>query len=174
VDPALVHHFFGPKERLFAAAMRLPLVPGELIDAALSGAAGKDGAAPADGLGEHALRTVLGAWEVAEIRAAFLGLLRTAVASEQAAAMLREFATDAILSRIAQVAHAASGARDSDYRAALAASQVLGLALARYVLQLPALVGASDEELATAIGPTLDRYLLGSVGPRVPGDAQAG
>ena len=25
VDPALVHHFFGTKERLFAAAMRLPV-----------------------------------------------------------------------------------------------------------------------------------------------------
>ena len=36
VDPALVHHFFGTKERLFGAAMRLPLIPGEIIDAALA------------------------------------------------------------------------------------------------------------------------------------------
>ena len=36
VDPALVHHFFGTKERLFAAAVRLPVVPGELIGAALA------------------------------------------------------------------------------------------------------------------------------------------
>ena len=36
VDPALVHHFFGTKERLFAAAVRLPVVPGELISSALA------------------------------------------------------------------------------------------------------------------------------------------
>ena len=28
VDPALVHHFHGSKEKLFAAAMRLPSLPG--------------------------------------------------------------------------------------------------------------------------------------------------
>jgi hypothetical protein len=163
VDPALVHHFFGPKERLFVAAMRLPLVPSELIDAALSPALGEDGQVRGSGVGEQALRTVLGAWEVADIRAAFLGLLRTAVASDEGAMLLREFATDAILSRIAQVARAATGSTDADYRAALVASQVLGLALTRYVLQLPALVQASNGELAAAIGPTLDRYLRGDV-----------
>ena len=37
VDPALVHHFYGSKERLFAAAMQLPVVPSEFIAAALAG-----------------------------------------------------------------------------------------------------------------------------------------
>jgi AcrR family transcriptional regulator len=160
VDPALVHHFFGPKESLFAAAMRLPFTPSEVVDAALSFPAGGVG-----GLGEHVLRTVLGIWDVPEGRAAFLGLLRSAVASEQAAAMLREFAAQAILGRIAQVATDASGGSDGDFRAALAASQVLGLALARYVLQLGPVAQASDEDLAAAIGPTLDRYLTGDLRP---------
>lgn len=162
VDPALVHHFFGSKDRLFAAAMRLPLVPGELIDSALSAAASADGET---GMGERALRMVLGAWDVPEMRAAFLGLLRTAVTSEQAAAMLREFATDAILSRVALAARDGGGKGDRDYRAALVASQVLGLAFTRFVLQLPPLVQASNEELAAALGPTLDRYLTGRVRP---------
>jgi AcrR family transcriptional regulator len=188
VDPALVHHFFGPKESLFAAAMRLPFTPGEVVDAALSfaggggsgggraggGRAGGEGtggggvsvpgagAPGTSGLGEHVLRTVLGVWDVPEVRAAFLGLLRSAVTSEQAAAMLREFATQAILGRIAQVAQADDGA-DAEYRAALAASQVLGLAFARYVLQLGPIAQASNEDLAAAIGPTLDRYLTGDV-----------
>lgn len=167
VDPALVHHFFGAKERLFARAMRLPFDPGDLLSAAFSGPD-----APGEGLGEHVLRTVLGVWDVAEMRAAFLGLLRTAVASEEGAAMLREFATGAILGRVAQVARNAGrgqgtegdeGGDDSDYRAALVGSQVLGLALTRYVLQLGPLMAASNEELAAAIGPTLDRYLTGDV-----------
>ena len=74
VDPALVHHFYGTKERLFAAAMRLPVVSGELLGAAL--AAGP--ADPAESLGEHLVRTVLQAWEVHEIRDVFAGLIRSA------------------------------------------------------------------------------------------------
>ena len=200
MDPALIHHFFGTKERLFAAAMRLPLIPGEMIDAALAPGA-RD---PAQSLGEHLVRTVLGAWDVTELRDMFLGLLRSAVTSEQAAAMLREFVTESILGRIAEVAvHSGAAAADgspgadgsaaadgspgadeavgadgaasadgaagaevaaeASYRAALVASQVVGLALARYVLRLEPLATASQDDLAAAIGPTLERYLTGTV-----------
>lgn len=188
VDAALVHHFFGTKEQLFAAAMRLPLSPGEILAAALAPGARE----PGQGLGEHLLRTVLGAWEVAEMRSTFLGLLRSAVSSEQAAGMLREFATEAILGRLAGAAQAAAdggpdagtagpagvdgpaglgvpagpavAGPDAQFRAALVASQVLGLALTRYVLELDPLVRADVDELAAAIGPTLERYLTGQVG----------
>jgi AcrR family transcriptional regulator len=159
VDAALVHHFFGTKERLFAAAMRLPLVPGELLAAALAPGARE----PGRDLGEHLLRTVLGAWDVAEMRATFLGLLRSAVTSEQAAGMLREFATEAILGRIAGVAASGPPGADGQFRAALVASQVLGLALTRYVLELDPIVQAGTDDLAAAIGPTLERYLTGKI-----------
>jgi AcrR family transcriptional regulator len=161
VDPALVHHFFGTKERLFAAAMSLPLVPGEIIGAALAPAA----RAPGRSMGEHLVRTVLGAWDVSEIRDTFLGLLRSAVTSEQAAVMLREFVTESILGRLAEVAGTAGpgGQAEAEYRAALVASQVIGLALTRYVLGLEPLAAASRDDLAAAIGPTLERYLTGQV-----------
>jgi AcrR family transcriptional regulator len=175
VDPALVHHYFGPKERLFAAAMKLPVVPGEVVAAALAAGTGGDGGSP----GENMLATMLAAWDVAEMRAAFLGLLRTAVASEQGVAMLREYATGVILSRVADAARQASAAGhpgqaarppghaagEADLRATLVASQVLGLALTRYVLQLGPLAKAGNAELAAAIGPTLDRYLSGPLTP---------
>ena len=159
VDAALVHHFFGTKERLFVAAMRLPVVPGELLAAALAAGA-RD---PGQSLGEHMLRTVLGAWDVAELRATFLGLLRSAVTSEQAAGMLREFATEAVLGRIAGAAAPGPPGADQQFRAALVASQVLGLALARYVLEFDPLVQAGADDLAAAIGPTLERYLTGKI-----------
>ena len=176
VDPALVHHFFGTKEGLFAAAMRLPLVPGELIDAALAPGARP----PGRSLGEHLMRMALSAWDVSEIRDTFLGLLGSAMTSEQATTMLREFIADSILGRLAEVAgprgaasagdpgspagaEGAEGAEGADYRAALVASQVLGLALTRYVLRLEPLAAASQDELAVAIGPTLERYLTGTV-----------
>jgi AcrR family transcriptional regulator len=157
VDAALVHHFFGSKERLFAAAMRLPIDPGELVAAALDQGALE----PGQSLGEHMLHTVLEVWGVPEVQATFLGLLRSAVTSEQAAGMLREFATEAILGRIA--AAAGPDGDDGQFRAALVASQVLGLAFTRYVLELDPLVQAGTGDLATAIGPTLERYLTGKI-----------
>lgn len=161
VDPALVHHFYGTKESLFVAAMRLPVNPLEILDAALAPGARDPGTGP----GEHLLRIVLKVWDVAEMRATFLGVLRSATTSEQAAAMLREFATGTILSRIAEEARQAApdGDEDAEYRAALVASQVLGLALTRYVLELDALRQVSADDLAAAIGPTLDRYLSGQL-----------
>jgi AcrR family transcriptional regulator len=159
VDAALVHHFFGTKERLFAAAMRLPIVPGELVAAALDPA----GREPGRSLGEHMLRTVLGAWDVPEVRATFLGLLRSAVTSEQAVGMLREFVTESILGRLAGAAAPGAAGDDAQFRAALVASQVLGLALTRYVLQLGPLARAGTDDLAAAIGPALERYLTGEI-----------
>ncbi len=150
VDAALVHHFYGTKDQLFAAAMRLPVNPRQVLAAALApGARGEDRT-----LGEHLLRTVLGVWEVAEIRATFLGLLRSAPTSEQAVVMLREFLAEAILGPLAMAAgetasgtagETASGAagQDAGYRAALVASQVLGLGLTRYVLEVEPLARAS-------------------------------
>ena len=175
MDPALVHHFYGSKERLFAAAMRLPVIPSEVLTAALA----PEARAPGMSLGEHMVRTALGMWENTAVFPSFLGLLRSAVTSDQAAAMLREFMVDSILRPIARAAAApgpagradnagrgdSAGPEDADYRAGMAATQMLGLALARYVLALPAVARASADELAAAIGPTLDRYLTGEIRP---------
>lgn len=184
MDPALVHHFYGSKERLFAAAMRLPVIPSEVLTAALA----PEARAPGMSLGEHMVRTALGVWESTTVFPSFLGLLRSAVTSEKAAAMLREFMVDSILRPIARAAAApdpagrgdsadpadrgdspghgdSAGPEDADYRAAMAATQMLGLALAKYVLALPAVAGASTDDLASAIGPTLDRYLTGEIRP---------
>jgi AcrR family transcriptional regulator len=158
VDPALVHHFYGSKERLFAAAMQLPVVPSEMISAALA-----DPSRRADvSLGMHLVASALALWENEELRGPFLALLRSAVTSEQATAMLREFLTEAILTPVAAVM------RDADpvsapFRASLIASQVLGLAFSRYVLRLGPIARASGDELVAAIGPNIDRYLTGDL-----------
>jgi len=157
-----VHHFYGTKERLFAAAMRLPVVPSEVIGAAL----GSDASRPADNLGERLVRTVLGVWDATEVRATLLALLRSAVTNEQAMVMLREFVTAAILGSIAG-AIGPPGEQvtvdDASYRASLVASQILGLAMTRYVFQLEPIATASADDLAIALGPTVQRYLTGDV-----------
>ncbi|HXZ65650.1 MAG TPA: TetR family transcriptional regulator [Streptosporangiaceae bacterium] len=159
VDPALVHHFYGTKERLFAAAMRLPFVPSEVITAALTEGGRGDG----ESVGEHMVKTALTLWDNASVRAAFVGILRSALTSEQAATMLREFITEAILRPVAAVASDTDPER-TPFRSSLVGSQMLGLALTRYIVQLGPLAVAGPDELAAAIGPTIDRYLTGDLG----------
>ena len=116
------------------------------------------------------MRSALAVWESAEVRGAFLALLRSALTSEQAADMLREFLTEAILGPVAAVARGAGGdgggdgagtADEAAYRAGAVATQMLGLALSRYVIKLVPIASAGHAELAATIGPTLDRYLTG-------------
>jgi AcrR family transcriptional regulator len=151
VDPALVHHFFGTKERLFVAAMRFPVVPSQILRRVA-------GVEP-ERLGETIVRTVLGVWEAQDTRAQSLALLRSAVTNEQAATMLRGFVTSAILGTIADVVPA----EDAEYRAALAASQVLGLGIARFVIAIEPLASAPLEDVVAAVAPTVQRYLTGDV-----------
>ena len=159
VDPALVHHFYGSKEHLFAAAMQLPVVPSEVISAALA----EGNRRPGESAGQHLVRSALALWERAELRAAFIGLLRSALTSQQAAAMLREFLAEAILRPVARLA-SGTDPESTPFRASLIASHMLGLALTRYVLQFGPVAAASADDLAAAIGPAIDRYLTGDIG----------
>ena len=173
VDPALVHHYYGTKEALFAAAMRLPVVPSEVLAGALSSWRAAGG--PAEpGIGALLVRTALTLWESAELKDTFLGLLRSAVTNEQASVMLREFISETILSTMARVAGPGGQASpaEAEYRAAMVATQMLGLGMTRLVFRLPAVVGASVNELAATIGPAVERYLTGEI--ELPSGARGG
>ncbi|HUC26571.1 MAG TPA: TetR family transcriptional regulator [Streptosporangiaceae bacterium] len=156
VDPALVHHFYGSKERLFAAAMELPVIPSEAITAAL------ESREPGSSLGTHMVRSALALWESAGMRGSFQAMLRSALTSEQAATTLRDFMAEAILGPLASVAEGTNPDRTS-FRASLVATQMLGLAVGRYVLGFGPVAEASPDELAAAIGPVIDRYLTADI-----------
>ena len=81
-------------------------------------------------------------------------------ASEASAAAKRAF-TDNVVRPVAAIADL----DQPELRAALAASQVIGLGLARHVLELDVLADADPDTLRDAVGPTLDRYLTGSLRP---------
>jgi AcrR family transcriptional regulator len=147
VDPALVHHFFGSKEQVFVAAMALPIDPGEIVPDVLAG----DPAL----LGERFARAFLGLWSDPEFREPMLALLRSATTGERAAAMLREFVGAAMLGRLAQNLDAP----DVALRISTAAAQMVGVAMLRYVIKIPALVDATDEEIVALVAPALQRYL---------------
>ncbi|MGI8721372.1 MAG: TetR family transcriptional regulator [Geodermatophilaceae bacterium] len=152
VDPALVHHYFGTKSRLFAAALEFPFDPDVLFAAVLGGGI--------DGAGERLLRAVFAAWDDAGSRAPMLAIIRTATTSDAGAAMLREFLDRNILQRIS----AELSPDRADLRAALVASQMAGLLMARYVISLPALATAAAEDIIAAVAPNVQHYLNGDLG----------
>ena len=151
VDPALVHHYFGTKQDLFVAAVQLPLNPVEQLMAVL----GED----PDQAGRRLVETFLLVWDRAADRSPLLALVRSAVGDEWAAAMLREFITEEVLGQIAR----RLGSPDARLRATLVGSQVVGLIMLRYIIRVEPLASAPADQVAAAVGPTLQRYLTGDV-----------
>jgi AcrR family transcriptional regulator len=161
VDPALVHHYFGNKDKLFLAAVDAPADPGEFLPEVLAGGP--------DELGRNVLRMFLRVWD-GPMRPAGLALVRSAVGSEWTARLLREFLVARVLRRVMGSLDLPDAERDA--RGALVASQLVGLVMTRYVLRIEPLASATADELVEAVAPTLQRYLTGDV--VLPGGAPAG
>lgn len=151
VDPALVHHYFGTKQELFVAAVQLPVNPVEQLMAVLDEDPGQ--------AGRRMVETFLSVWDHAATQNPLLALIRSAVGDEHAAAMLREFITEEVLG---QIAHRLGGA-DARLRATLVGSQIIGLAMARYIVKVEPLASAPPTQVVAAVGPTLQRYLTGDL-----------
>jgi AcrR family transcriptional regulator len=147
VDPALVHHFFHSKPQLFAAAMELAIDPEPFLAALLDG--------DRETLGERLVLAVVGLWDRPEGFQGFLGLIRGAVSHADAARLLREFITREILGPLA----AAAAPDAPQARAALAGTQIVGLAMARKIVGVEPIATAEAAWLSAAIGPTIQRYL---------------
>jgi AcrR family transcriptional regulator len=147
VDPALVHHYFGTKQRLFVAAVQFPFQPAEVIDRLLGGDPGT--------VGERLVRFILRIGEDQANRDAVIGLLRSAATTEHAATLLREFASEAIIGWMA----ADLDPPNPRLRPTLVASQLIGLFMLRYIIKVEPLASASVEEVVAAVAPTVQRYL---------------
>jgi AcrR family transcriptional regulator len=149
VDPALILHYFGSKDGVFRAAMVLPFDPAAVLPDLL--------APGLDGLGERLAGFFLETWESPRGES-MLGVLRSVVNNPEAAALLRAFVSREVLARLA----AALEVDQPELRAALAGSQLIGVAFARYVVGLEPLASAPVADVARWIGPTLQRYFTDS------------
>jgi len=147
VDPALVHRFFGSKDDVLVAALTIALTPDERIPQLMKGE-------PAE-LGERVVRYFLSVWDRSPTREVLIALLRSAATNEHAASLLREFFSHEVLGRIA----AELGQEDAQLRATLVSSQLVGLAMVRYIVRIEPLASASPETLLAAFAPTVHRYL---------------
>jgi AcrR family transcriptional regulator len=149
VDPALVMHYFGNKAELFAAASRFDIAFPDL-----------SGVAP-DRIAEVLLPLFVGVWGP---EGPFLPLLRAAATNRAAADALLEVFVDKVAPALAAVVPD----RPAE-RAALVGSQLLGIAVTRYIVGIPPLAGMDDADLIEWVRPVLAHYLSGR-GPA--GDAR--
>jgi AcrR family transcriptional regulator len=156
VDPALVHHYFSDKPELFAAALELPIRPDRIVAELLAG--------PREVLGTSIVRAIVTRFADPATRTAVLALLRTAMGHEFAGRMMRQFLLRELLQRITGTL----GFEDGERRAAFAASQIVGLMVARYGIRIGPLAEASDDDVVATIGPVLQWYLTGDRLPPAP------
>jgi AcrR family transcriptional regulator len=147
VDPSLVIHYFGTKERLFREVVDLPFDPDLLIASIIDG--------PIEERGARFARFVVNLLKDPHYGTAFTAMIRAASSDPQAARLLGERITRAVF---LPLAHKLELDR-AETRAAIAATQTIGLVTGRHILKLPALTALSDDEMVTLIGPTLQRYL---------------
>jgi AcrR family transcriptional regulator len=149
VDAALIVHFFGTKAQLLAEAVQWPFDPEERMEQVL--ARGRSN------VGEELARLVVRTWDSEGDRDAIMTLIRAATIEPAAAELLREFVQNELFPPLMRRLNVANG----ELRANLAASQLVGLGISRYVLRVQPLGGLSEDEVVHWIGPTLQRYLTG-------------
>ncbi|WP_369234107.1 TetR family transcriptional regulator [Streptomyces sp. R21] len=148
VDSALVHHYFGTKEQVFEAAIEVAFAPALNAPTAIA-----DG--PLDGVGERLTRFIFGVWENPTTRTPLLAIVRSAVNNEAAAAVFRRLVASQLLRRIAQQLDLP----DAELRAELAAAQLVGAAMLRYVIKVEPLASADLEQIIRRLAPVVQGHL---------------
>ncbi|MCV7227654.1 TetR/AcrR family transcriptional regulator [Mycolicibacterium komossense] len=142
IDPSMVMRYFGTKDQLFAAAAEFDLRFPDVSQV------------PVGELGAVLVGHFLDRWESDD---ALTVLLRSATTNTVAAQRMQEIFSAQLGPAVAAIAPG-----DAPRRAGLIASQMLGMALCRLVLQLPPMVELTREEMIDWLGPTIQRYLTGS------------
>ncbi|MBB4930464.1 AcrR family transcriptional regulator [Lipingzhangella halophila] len=144
IDPSMVMRYFGSKEGLFAAAAEFDLDMPDL------------GRVPREDAGTTLAGHFFRRWE--DDNESLRILLRTAVTEESVAERMRAIFAEQLVPTIAALTGDTESARG---RAGLVATQMLGVALCRYVLRMPPVAAMDRQEIVGWLGPTLQRYLAG-------------
>jgi AcrR family transcriptional regulator len=153
VDPALVYHYYDSKEGLLDAATTPPQSFLDQIVTAWQ--------TPQDELGEQLLRRMLRNWEHPDHGPVLQAILQIAGNEPATREKLRAIIEQSMMGPAAQALD------DSERltRSSLIASQLMGLAFMRYVWKIEPIATMTEDDLAAAIAPTIQRYLDGNIGP---------
>ena len=147
VDPALVSHFYGSKQKLFATVVELPFDPSVVIPQLLAG--------EPEGVGQRLAGFLVSVLESDAGRQRLTGMVRAAASEPEAARLVREFISREVLSRIAE----SLDVDDAPLRASLVGSQIVGMVMARYVVKVEPLASRDPAEVAKAVAPVFQHYL---------------
>lgn len=147
VDPSMVLYLFGSKADLFRESLRLILDPSMLV-AALTG--------PAEEVGDRMVRAYLRIWESPETGASMRAMLQSATSNSDAHQAFRDFMQDYVLAAVSGVL---GGGEQAKLRAMLAAANLVGTAMLRYVMEVPPLATLPGDNVVRLIAPTVTRYL---------------
>lgn len=151
VDAAMVNHWFGGKEGLFAqSVLQLPFDPGEILKRLLDG--------PVEQAGERIIRTFVTVWD-ATGGGTFAALIRSVTSHQEVANALRSFFLNAIFKNLLTEI----GAEQRELRATLCATQMVGLGIVRYVVHFEPLASADIDTVIKAVAPNMQRYLTGDL-----------
>ncbi|MGZ8813287.1 MAG: TetR/AcrR family transcriptional regulator [Mycobacterium sp.] len=154
VDPALVHHYYGTKTQLFAAAIRIPIDPMQVI--------GPLQQIPVEEIGYTLPLLLLPLWD-SEMGKGFIATLRSILAGSDACdpSLVRSFLQEVIAKEVGSRVDNPPGS--GPIRVQFVASQLVGVVMARYILELDPFKSLPVEQIAETIAPNLQRYLTGEL-----------
>jgi AcrR family transcriptional regulator len=147
VDPSLIYHYFDSKDDVLLASLNVPFDPREVVPA-LTAAGSAD-------LGNRIAAQFVSIWDDEANQTRLVAVVRAAMSSATAQDMLTNGLVRMILRPISETIDAPDAALRTQY----VASQLLGLAMTRYVLRLEPLASAPAEVVVARIGPALQRYI---------------
>ncbi|HEV7423344.1 MAG TPA: TetR family transcriptional regulator [Mycobacterium sp.] len=147
VDPSMVLYLFGSKADLFRESLRLIVDP-ELLAAAMTEGAGD--------IGTRLVAQYLRIWESPDTATSMAAMLASATSNGDANEAFRSFMREYVLTAVSGVIGGDERAR---LRAMLAATNLVGTALMRYVIKVPPLATLPAEDVIRLIAPTVTRYL---------------
>jgi AcrR family transcriptional regulator len=143
VDPALVHHYFGTKTQLFAAAIHIPIDPMQII--------GPLRQIPVEQIGHMLPKLLLPLWD-SEMGKGFIATLRSILAGGDPG-LVRSFLQEVIAKEVGSRVDDPPGS--GPIRVQFVASQLVGVVMARYILELDPFKSLPVEQIAETIGPNL-------------------
>ncbi|MGZ6792003.1 MAG: TetR family transcriptional regulator [Mycobacteriales bacterium] len=139
VDPALVMQYYGNKEGLFAAAARWHVDHKQLAAATL------------EQIPMTALDDLFSGFEDPTSRDGAIALLRNCLTHESALGVMRD---DVMCEPQAMIAKTIGG-DEAELRAGLLGATMIGITIAKYLLEIPAVQAASREDIERVMAPVL-------------------
>jgi AcrR family transcriptional regulator len=163
IDPSMVMRYYGSKDGLFAAAVDIDL---RLPDPA---------SVSLDDYAEVLAKHYVAMWRN-DSNGPLSILLRSAVTHEEAADRLRAVFSDQVTAMVRQLL---GQGPETEVRAGLLATNLLGVALTRHILKLPPMVGLDEEDVVAITTENLRLILFGplplrTATPKSGGDAAVG